>query len=149
VLALAIAPVQLFADTILLTLHSIPGSVPVLGAGTTLGIVNLGTVSAFEPLGAGVSRTIGPSSFRISTQFGLRVVRVLGSTTSYTLRAQLRQGRPIPWRIDGVSMNTGPQVVATLQPYGTILPHTVDFTVSFATAAGALDASFDLTAIAN
>jgi hypothetical protein len=51
--------------------------------------------------------------------------------------------------MNGVSLNTGPQTVAMLQPYGTILPHTLQFVISFGTNAGAIDSSIDLTAIAN
>lgn len=142
-------PVHVFGDTILLTFSAVPGGVPIIGDGTDIGILNYGTVSAFEPLAAGVNRTVGGSDYTISTQFGVRVVRVLGTTATYTLQARLQTAQPITWRVDGVTITTTPAVVSTAQPYGSILAHTLAFVVPFSQPSGAVNATFEVTAVAN
>jgi hypothetical protein len=148
VLALIAMPARLFA-TILLTFQSVPGGVSIVGAGTGIGVLSFGTVSAFETLGAGVSRTNNPSDYRVSTQFGVRTVKVLGASTSYTLQARLQSSSAVTWLVDGVTMSTSPAVVATLQPYGSTLSHTLTFVVPHTLAAGAISSTFEVTAIAN
>lgn len=148
-LVLITVPVHVFGDTILLTFSSVPGGVPVTGAGTDIGILDYGTVSAFEPLTAGVNRTVGASDYTISTLFGVRVVRVLGTTATYTLQARLLTAQPITWRMDGVTITTTPAVVSTAQPYGSILAHTLGLVIPFSQPSGAVNATFEVTAVAN
>ena len=52
-------PAPVFALLISLSFESVPGSVPLTGAGSTNATLNFGSVSAFEPVGAGVTRTAG------------------------------------------------------------------------------------------
>jgi hypothetical protein len=147
-LAFATSPALLFADNIVLTFNSVPGGAPIVGAGTNVAILNFGTVSAFGPLGSGVSRTISASDYTISTQFGVRVVRN-GNSPNYTLQARLQLAHSLAWQLNGVTMTTSPTTVATLQPYGTTLPHTLAFVVPFSFAAGLVNTGFEVTAIAN
>jgi hypothetical protein len=120
------------------------------GAGTTNATLNFGNVSAFEPLGTGVSRTVSASSYNISTRFGVRATHLLGILSSgYTLQARLRNAHVLTWRVDGLIMSTSPATISTSQPYSTTVPHTLDFTVPFSHAAGPVTTILEITAIAN
>jgi hypothetical protein len=148
VLGFILCPAPVFA-LITLSFVSVPGSVPVAGDGTTTAMLDFGRVSAFEPLNSGVSRTVGASSYTISTTFGIRTRRQASSSSNYTLQARLQTGHVLTWRVDGVTMSTSPATIATLQPYGRSVSHTLAFVVPFSQPAGAIATTFEVTAIAN
>jgi hypothetical protein len=152
VLALVFLPTPVSALLISLAFETAPGGVSLAGAGTTNATLNFGQVSAFEPLNPGVSRTVGASSYTVSTQFGIRgSYFLLGGILSpnYTLQARLRNAHPLTWRVDGVTMSTSAATIATSLPYGPIVPHTLAFVVPFNHAAGAVTTVVEVTAIAN
>ena len=150
VLGFVLFPAPAFALLITLSFQSIPGSVPLTGAGSTNATLNFGSVSAFEPLNTGVTRTPGASNYTISTQFGVRSTHLLPLLSpNYTLRARLLSAQPLTWRIDGVTMSTSAVTIATLQPYGPVVPHSVSFVVPFSQPAGAVNTVLEVTAIAN
>jgi hypothetical protein len=151
VLGFVFFPAPVFALLISMSFESVPGSVPLTGAGTPNATLNFGSVSAFEPLGAGVTRTAGASNYTISTRFGVRGNHLLAGVMSpnYTLQARLRNPQTLTWRVDGVTMSTAAATIATSQPYGPIVPHTLAFVVPFSQAAGAVTTVLEVTAIAN
>jgi hypothetical protein len=151
VLGFVLFPAPVFALLISMSFGSVSGSVPLTGGGTDTATLNFGNVSAFEPLNTGVSRTVGASSYTISTQFGVRATHLLGGILSpnYRLQARLQSGHPLTWRLDGVTMSTSPVTFATSQPYGPVVPHTLAFVVPFSHLAGAVTTVFEVTAIAN
>jgi hypothetical protein len=150
VLGFVFFPAPVFALLISMSFESVPGSVPLTGAGTTNAILNFGNVSAFEPLGAGVTRTAGASDYTISTRFGVRGNHLLGGILSpnYTLQARLRNPQTLTWRVDGVTMSTAAATLGT-SPYGPIVPHTLAFVVPLSQPAGAVTIVLEVTAIAN
>ena len=150
ILAFVLLPNPVSALLINMTFQSVPGYVSLSGAGSTNATLNFGRVSAFEPLSAGVTRTVGASSYNISTRFGVRATHLLGILSSgYTLQARLRNAHVLTWRVDGLIMSTSPALVSPSQPYGTTIPHTLDFTVPFSHAAGPVTTVLEVTAIAN
>ena len=91
VLGFVLSPAPVFALLITLSFESIAGSVPLTGAGTNNATLNFGHVSAFEPLTTGVTRTVGASSYTISTHFGVRSTHLLALLSpNYTLQARLQ-----------------------------------------------------------
>lgn len=148
VLAFLFIPAPAFA-IILLSFQSIPGAVALAGAGTTNAVLNFGSVSAFEPLALGVNRSVGASGYRLSTSFGVRVTRVVSLSANYTLQARLQIAQPLTWLVNGVTMSTSAVTVATAQPFGSTVPHTVAFDVPFAHPAGPVSAVLEVMAIAN
>ena len=150
ILAFVLLPSPVWALLINMTFQSVPGYVALSGAGTTNATLNFGNVSAFEPLNTGVSRTVGASGYTLSTRFGVRATHLLGILSSgYTLQARLRNAHPLTWRVDGLIMSTSPATVSTSQPYGTTIPHTMEFTVPFSHAAGPVTMVLEVPAIAN
>jgi hypothetical protein len=149
VLGFVLFPAPAFALIITLTFESVPGAVPLTGAGTPNATLNFGSVSAFEPLNPGVNRTVGGSSYTISTNVGVRVTRVISLSPSYTLQARLLSGHPLTWRLNGVTLSTSPVTVATAQQFGSVVPHTLAFVVPFNRPAGAVTTVVEVTAIGN
>jgi hypothetical protein len=89
-------------------------------------------------------------SYTVSTQFGVRSTHLFPLLSpNYTLRARLLSAQPLTWRIDGVTMSTSQATIATSQPYGPVVPHTVAFVVPFSQPAGAVNTVLEITAIAN
>jgi hypothetical protein len=134
---------------IALTFQSIGGGVPLTGAGTNVAILNFGTVSAFGPVGSGVTRALAGSSYDISTMFGVRVDQILGGSPNYTLRARILSVEPLAWEVNDVSLATDLRVVATLQNYGSTASHSIGFTVPFSAGAGLKQVSLEIVAVAN
>jgi hypothetical protein len=141
-------PAPLFA-IITIAVQSAPGGRPVGGSGLPFVALNYGTVSAFEPLPAGVSRAMGASDYTLSTNFGVRVTKILSGSASYTLQARLQSAQPLTWRMNGVVLSTTATTVATLQPYATLIPHSLAFVVPFTHPAGLVSTGVEVIAIAN
>jgi hypothetical protein len=115
----------------------------------SFGLVSFGNVSAFKALGTGVTRSNSPTSYTISTQFGVRVTKSGGASPNYTLRARLRSAHALAWTIDGIGMSTTYATVAFTQPYGSTLSHSLGFVVPHTYAAGGVSTQFQVLAIAN
>lgn len=147
VLGILLIPAPLFA-IIIISVQGVSGGRPVAGASPVV-VMDFGRVSAFEPLAAGVTRNIGASDYTLSTAFGIRVSKILGGSSSYTLQARLVSAHVLTWRLDGVMLSTTPATVATLQPYATTIPHTLAFHVPYTHAAGVVTTIIEVTAIAN
>ncbi len=151
-MCLVAAPVPVFAQLfgIDLTFQSVAGSVSISGAGTGAATLNFGTVSAFEPVGVGVTRTSTATNYTIATQFGVRVTKgALVFSPNYTLRARLTVVQPLTWKVEGVTMSTSFTTIATSQPYTTPLPHALAFIVPLSSAAGAVNTNIEVMAVAN
>lgn len=134
---------------IALTFESVPGAVSLTGGGTSIASLDFGTVSAFEPVNAGVTRSVGGASYDIATNFGVRVTRVLSVSANYTLRANLASAHTLTWRVNGVTMSTTAATVAATQPFGSTVPHTLEFNVPFTHPAGVVTTVLEVIAIAN
>lgn len=154
VVGLTLFPARLHAQltsAMSLSFTSIPGSVPLGGAGTDSASVNFGNVSAFQPLNGGVSRTVGASSYTVSTNFGVRATKnTLGVLSrNYTLRARLQSAQSLTWRVDTTTITTTDATIGTSEPYTTSVPHGLSFVVPFSQAAGTVTTVVEITAIAN
>jgi hypothetical protein len=150
VLGFVCFPAPAMALLITMTFESVSGGVPMTGAGTENATLNFGSVSAFEPLGTGVSRSAGASSYTVSTTFGVRATHLLSLLSpNYTLQARLQSSSPLAWTIDGVTVSTSSAVIGTSQRYSTTIPHTIAFVVPFSRPAGLVTTVFEVTAIAN
>ena len=147
VLAFVLFPAPAFALIITLTFES--GSTLLAGGGTPGALLNVGKVSAFGPLKPGVSRTVGASSYTISTTVQVRVKKVASPSPNYTLQARLQAAHPLTWLMDGVTLSTSPVTVATSQPFGSAVPHTLSFVVPYSHPAGAVTTVVEVIAIAN
>jgi hypothetical protein len=150
VLGLVCIPAPVYALLISMSFESVANSVPLTGAGSSAATLSFGHVSAFEPLNTGVSRTVGGSSYTISTSFGIRATHLLSLLSpNYTVQARLGTANVLAWRVDGFTMSTSATTIATSQPYGATIPHTLAFVVPFSATAGPVTTVLEVTAIAN
>jgi hypothetical protein len=101
--------------------------------------VGFGTVSAFGPLSAGVTRpSVTAANFTVRTIFDVQVVQGGLTSPSYTLSANLAAGAPtgLSYKIDAVTLTTTAQTIQTNGAYSTDVAHNLDLIVSTA-ASGA------------
>ena len=134
---------------ITLTFETVGGGLPVSGEGTNTASLDFGTVSAFGPVGPGVTRSNTATDYTLSAQFGVRVTKGGGTSPDYTLRARLTGAHPLTWRINGVVMGTSYATVAFTQPYAATLSHALEFVVPLTSAPGGISTTFDVLAISN
>jgi hypothetical protein len=132
-----------------LTFQSVGGGIALTGAGTNGAALSFGTVSAFEPIGGGVTKSMSGSSYDISTMFGVRVDQTPSISPNYTLRARVLSAQPLAWTINDVPLATSLKIVALLQNYGSTASHNIGFTVPFSASAGLNQVSIEVVAVSN
>ena len=136
-----------------------PAGVTLGASGTSAASLNFGSISAFGPLSAGVSRTsLVAATFTVRTIFDVQVVQGGLNSTTYSLSANLAAVAPtgFSYRIDAVNLTTVAQTVQASAPYNNNVPHNLDLTISRA-APGAggpavgtpITATINFTATAN
>jgi hypothetical protein len=111
-----------------------PGGVTVGNSGTSAATLNFGTVSAFGPLSAGVTRpTVTAASYTVQTLFDVQVI-LGGTSPSYTLAAQLAAAAPtgFTYAVDTVTLTTAAQNLTTNGTYNTDVQHSLNLTISTA-----------------
>jgi hypothetical protein len=114
-----------------------PAGVTLGASGTAAATLNVGNISAYGPLSAGVTRTsVSGASFTVSTPFDVEVVGGVGST-NYTLAAQLAGAAPtgFTYKLDTLTLSTVAQNVTTAGTYNTNTQHNLNFVVSTASPA--------------
>ncbi|HLW53090.1 MAG TPA: hypothetical protein VKW06_09625 [Candidatus Angelobacter sp.] len=144
---------------IALVFDSDPGGVALGNTGTAAASLNFGTVSAFGPLSAGVTRpTVLAGSYTVRTLFDVNVLQGGGGSPNYTLSANLAAAAPVgfSYAVDAVTLTTAAQNVQTNGAYGTDVQHSLNLTISTAApgaggpAVGApLTTTINFTATAN
>ncbi len=136
------------------------------GAGVTLGAtgtsavtVNFGTISAFGPLSAGITRpAVTAASFTVQTVFDVKVTQGGLNSNGYRLLANLAAVAPtgLSYKVDAVTLNTTQQTIQTNAVYGNDIAHNLDLVVSTAAPGGGgpivgttLTTTINFTATAN
>jgi hypothetical protein len=136
-----------------------PGGVALGNNGTAAATLNFGTVSAFGPLAAGVTRpTVLAGSYTVRTLFDVNVMQGGGGSPSYTLAANLAAAAPtgFTYAVDAVTLTTAAQNIQTNGAYNGDVQHSLNLTVlTAAPGAGGpavgtpLTATINFTATAN
>jgi hypothetical protein len=109
-----------------------PAGVTLGAAGTNAATANFGTVSAFGPLAAGVTRPgVTAANFTVRTIFDVQVIQGGLTSTTYTLTANLAAAAPIgmSYKVDAVTLTTVSQTVQTNGAYSTAVPHNLDLVI--------------------
>jgi hypothetical protein len=146
-------------DGISIVFNTDPAGVTLGASGTAAATLNFGTVSAFGPLSAGVTRpSLLAATFTVRTIFDVQVIQGGLASTTYNLSANLAAAAPtgLSYRVDAVNLTTVAQTVQTNAPFNNNVPHNLDLTVSRA-APGAggpavgtpITATINFTATAN
>lgn len=104
-------------------------------AGTSAATANFGTVSAFGPLAAGVTRpSVTAANFTVRTIFDVQVIQGGLNSTTYTLTANLAAAAPtgLNYKVDAVTLTTALQTIQANGAYNTDIAHNLDLIVSTA-----------------
>jgi hypothetical protein len=112
-----------------------PAGVTLGAAGTSAATANFGTVSAFGPLAAGVTRpSVTAANFTVRTIFDVQVIQGGLNSTTYTLAANLAAAAPIGlnYKVDAVTLTTVLQTIQTNGTYNIDVAHNLDLVVSTA-----------------
>ena len=109
--------------------------VTLTGSGTAAVTAGFGSISAYGPLAAGVTRLgVTSSNFNVRTPFDVNVIVGGLATSSYNLVASLASAPPtgFTYLVDNVTLTTAAQTVQTGAAYSTTIPHNLDLIVSTA-----------------
>jgi hypothetical protein len=120
-------------DGISLVFNTDPAGVTLGAAGTAAASANFGTVSAFGPLSAGVTRTaITAATFTVRTVFDVQVIQGGLTSATYSLSANLAAAAPtgFTYKVDAVTLTTAAQTIQATATYNTNIPHNLDLTIS-------------------
>jgi len=134
-----------------LTFENDAAGVSMSGAGTNAATMALGTISAYNTIATpGVTRTLGGSSFTVSSPFGVKVVKANSASANYTLSAALASADSTnTWKINATALTTTNQSLGSSYSYGSAVAHTMSLTVPFTASTGAISKVLNFTAIAN
>lgn len=108
----------------------VPGSAPLAGSGSTVGQLDLGSVSGNGSPRRDVHVARTPNGMRVSTQFGILVNDPTGRARTASLMAWIPV-RPagVTIQIDGVPVDASARVVAPHLPAGRATAHRVDIAI--------------------
>ena len=112
-----------------------PAGVTLGAAGTNAATANFGTVSAFGPLAAGVTRpSVTAANFTVWTIFNVQVIQGGLTSTTYTLTANLAAAAPtgMSYKVDAITLTTALQSIQVNAAYNTDIAHNLDLIVSTA-----------------
>jgi hypothetical protein len=112
-----------------------PAGVTLGAAGTNAATANFGTVSAFGPLAAGVTRpSVTATNFTVRTIFDVQVTSGGLTSTSYTLTANLAAATPsgMSYKVDAITLTTALQTIQVNGAYNTDIAHNLNLVVSTA-----------------
>lgn len=101
-------------------------------AGTNAATANFGTVSAFGPLAAGVSRpSVTAANFTVRTIFDVQVIQGGLTSTTYTLTANLAASAPtgMNYKVDAITLTTAAQTIQVNGAYNTDIAHDLDLVI--------------------
>lgn len=138
---------------IALVFETDPAGVTLGSSGTSAATLNFGTISAFGPLAAGVTRpSATATNFTVRTIFDVQVIQGGLTSTSYTLRAQLASALPagFTFKVDGVTLVNVLSSIQTTALFNVNIPHNLDLTVlTAAPGAGGPALNTPLTTVIN
>lgn len=112
-----------------------PAGATLGGTGTSVVTVNFGSISAFGPLSAGITRpAVTAANYTVRTVFDVKVTQGGVSSTSYRLLANLAAAAPagLSYKVDAVTLNTNQQTIQNNAIYGNDIAHNLDLVVSSA-----------------
>jgi hypothetical protein len=137
------------AQVVALTIVTDPSGITLTGSGTSAVSMSFGTVQAFGgTVPTQVTRTVGASSWTLSTPIDLQVTQI-GISTSYSLTAQLTvSDAQNTWKLNAVTLSTGASTITASHAYGTAA-YTFSLTIAFSAAAGSITNTVDLIVTAN
>ena len=122
----------------------------VTGTGTSTASLPFGNVSMYSgTVPANVTKTIGATSFSLSTPFDVRVDLANSASTTYTLTATLAAADSInTWWLGAIDISAAaPHALTAAGVFGTAVPYTFKLTVPASATAGLVSNTINFTAV--
>ncbi|MDP8980730.1 MAG: hypothetical protein M3O35_09080 [Acidobacteriota bacterium] len=122
----------------------------VTGTGTSTASLPFGSVSMYSgTVPANVTKTIGATSFSLSTPFDVRVDLANSASTTYTLTATLATADSInTWWLGAIDISAAaPHALTAAGEFGVAVPYTFKLTVPASATAGLISNSINFTAV--
>jgi hypothetical protein len=147
-----IAVTATVGSSVSLTFATDASGITLVGTGTSAATIAFGSVQAYGGVvPANVTKTVnGTTNWTLSTPFDV-VVQVANQTSSnYTLTAQLNTADAVnTWKIGATTITSASAASLTVTgAYGTT-PYTLNLTIPFSAAAGAISNTINFVATAN
>lgn len=138
-------------SSISMVFNSDAAGVALAGSGTNAATLNFGNISAYGALGANIGRTVGASSFTVSTPFDVLVNVSNSSSANYTLKAQLNAADATnTWALGATTItNAAQSTLTSVGAYGTGTAYTLNLTVPFSSSASSITNVINFAASAN
>lgn len=133
-----------------LAMQITPAFGTVSGAGTDTATAALGDISKYGPVPTGFTRTIGATTYTLSSTVSVRVDQANAGSPDFNLLANLGTGPGFnQWKLDGTALTTSAFNLRPMSQYAT--PHTLNFDliVPNGSGAGPIDNTINFTASAN
>lgn len=128
------------------------GVVLTSGAGTNVATLDFGTVQAFGgTLKTGVTRSVGATSWTISTPVDVQVNKANVTSANYTLKAQLGTADAVnTWQVAGTTVTSTAQATLTATgTYGAVVAETIAITIPLTAPSGAITNTINYVASSN
>jgi hypothetical protein len=122
----------------------------VTGTATSTASLPFGNVSMYSgSLPANVTKTIGATSFDLSTPFDVRVDLANSASTTYTLTATLAAvDATNKWFLGAIDMSAAaPHALTAAGVFGTAVPYTLKLTVPASATAGSISNTINFSAV--
>ena len=139
------------AQLITLAFISDPVGASLTGSGTAAGVLALGNIQAFGgTTPTGVTKSITPNSWKLSTPIDIQVLKVgLITSSSYTLTAQLLLADvQNTWKWNSTTLSTSTATITNSGAYGTT-PYSFSLEIPFSATPGTIINTVNITAISN
>lgn len=139
------------SSSIAMVFNTDASGVALTGAGSNAATLNFGAISAYGALAGNVSRTVGATSFTVSTPFDVHVDKSNSSSANYTLKAQLGTADAVnTWALGATTITNAAQSTLTaVGAYGADSPYTLGLTVPFSNTAASISNTINFVATAN
>jgi hypothetical protein len=120
-------------------------------AGTNAATLNFGNISAYGTLASNVTRSVGASTFTVSTPFDVLVQKANSASASYSLTAQLNAADATNgWALGGSTVGSGSATTLTASgTYGSATAYSLALTVPLSSGAPSISNTINFVATAN
>jgi hypothetical protein len=138
------------AGSINLTFVTDASGLAVMGTGTSVASLPLGTVSMFGgSVPTNVTKTIAATSFSLATPFDVKVDLANSASTTFTLTATLTSADAVnTWKLGAIDISAAAAHALTAAGvYGVASPYTLTITVPASEAGGLISNSIGFTAV--
>ena len=139
------------SSSITMVFNSDASGVALTGSGSNSATLDFGSISAYGVVPGTITRTLGASSFTVSTPFDVHVEKFNSASSNYTLKAQLAAADAVnTWAVGGTSVTSaGQSTITATGSYGADAPYALALTIPFSNTSASISNTVNFVATAN